>query len=46
MAGVKRLELLPTVLETAMLPITPNPYGVDDGTRIRNIWGHDPTLCL
>lgn len=44
MAGVEGLEPSPTALETDMLPITPNPYGVADGIRIRDLRSHNPTL--
>lgn len=43
-AGAKGLEPLPTILETVMLPITPSSYGVTDGTRIRDLLGHNQTL--
>ena len=44
LAGAEGLEPSRTVLETVMLPITSSSYGVDDGTRIRDLWSHNPTL--
>lgn len=42
--GLKDSNLHRAVLETAVLPITLSPYGVDDGDRIRNLWSHNPML--